>query len=330
MQVKTYTSAGAYITTLSPDLILTMPSWSANINAWLGELSVTISDLTIANEGEIIKITDMHMWVERVLYTGEITRSNHNYERSGRKTKEIRALGFYAGFSSVLYKSSGNYEFTKTGNLSDIISDLVDVYLMAYPWRLTKAITSNTTAITQSFNGVSLQSALSTLIKLSDFAFFIRADGVFEYFDLTSTTLHKLTLGKHIADMKLEYTVEKIVNAHTVRYGIGAGDSVTALDSASVSQYGLHETYERNTTNLATATSIANAKITKNKMQRASVRLIVTDAYDYYAILPGHLIQIRNHFEGIDLYNVARIDYGQYEATITLDLYEGVNSDLTP
>lgn len=330
MQVKTYTSAGVYICTISPDIILTMPSWSANINAWLGELTITISDLDRANEWEIIKITDIHMWSERVLYTWEITRSTHNYDRSGWKTKEVRALGYYASFSDVLYKSAGNYEFTKSGNLSDLIGDVVDVYLAAYPGRLTKNISTNTTSVTQEFSGVSCQTALSTFRKFSDFAFFIRADSVFEYFDLTSATIHKLTLGKHIADMKLEYTIEKIINSHTVRYWVGVWDQVTATDSSSVSQYWLHETYERNITNITTATNLANAKIAKNKSQRASVRIIVTNSYDYYSILPGHLIQVRNYFDGIDMYNVARIDYGQYEATIRLDLYEGINSDLTP
>jgi pseudouridine-5'-phosphate glycosidase len=117
---------------------------------------------------------------------------------------------------------------------------------------------------------------------------YIGADGVLQFHPKsTVSTLHKVQIGRNVDKITIEENGEKIVNKYMTKYG--GGSVYTKSDATSITNNGLRELYEDNSTkltNLATATIYGDNYVSDRKDAKRKITIEINALYDIESIEP--------------------------------------------
>lgn len=307
--IKTYSLSGDLIKTISPRDVMGDISWSSQINGWQWEIRVRLSGyIGTFIDGEILRVfvTNEYYPSGKCVYTGVITKTVYEYWKN--EYTEIVALGLHVLFGFKLHPNG-----TKSGTVSSILSDIIDVMNTSYGNIFTKDIeaTSNTASINLEYQNVS--SALSK-ISVDGYSWNIDWEGKFIWKQNSLQAVHRLSLGWTIEKMTSSFDREEMRNRVIVKYSSGV---TTSEDLSSISESFLREEYIENTdiTTLWYSQTFWNSKLQDSK----PTMKISVSSYDIYSILPGHFIRILNTNLPIEnISHVFRINYRKDGADIEL------------
>lgn len=135
--IKVYTTAGEYVRTFSPSVVMNGVSFTAQKNGGQGEmrvrLNIPFTSAAVAYNN-IIKVyeTDDANPNGRQIYMG-IVGSLQRISESGAEYVEMRALGLASMLSWVYYDNAGNNIFTKNQEPAETIKNIIDTFRLKYP-----------------------------------------------------------------------------------------------------------------------------------------------------------------------------------------------------
>ncbi len=139
--IKIYTTAGAYVRTLPPSVVMTGVSFSAQVDGGQGQATIKLSipfNTSLIAYNNIIKIyeSDDANPTGRQIYTG-IVGSLQRTNEGGAEFVEIRAVGLASMLSWIYYDAAGAYSFSKNTDASNIMKDIIDRFAVKYPGLIT-------------------------------------------------------------------------------------------------------------------------------------------------------------------------------------------------
>lgn len=227
--IKVYTLAGTYIRTLSPGVVMTGVSFSAQLNGGQGEARIRLAipfNTSLISYNNIIKIyeSDDANPTGRIIYTGivgSLQRANDN----GAEYVEIRAVGLASMLSWIYYdQSGGSYAFSKNQEVALTLKDIIDRFATKYPGLITYTGTSVETAGLTANLAFSYDKALDAVKKTTEttqFWWTIDGAGVLQFHPRTGgigQTHHKVDMGADVDTIQIEENVEKLVNRYILTY----------------------------------------------------------------------------------------------------------------
>ena len=318
-----YTPAGVYIKDL--ENIISDFSVTKNLNGGLNSIEITIkAPIDDYDEYDFVKnptgairygnrvkviLNDTYN-TDKVIFWGYLTDINPNFSNG----QERVSLTFYSALSKLsndylrTYSDPIDFYYVETAkSTSTIIKDILDNYrnnvsnpMISYTWGTSISDCAN--VVTYTFDRVK---HLDSLKKIQEYLpatwyWYVDALGVVYVKDSSSTTQHKLTLGKNISELSVKKSSAEIVNYFFLWNGRAALDSSYVYedyaDEDSQKLYDKMVLFQDDSEVLASTVADirGTALITNKKDPQEQWTLTITDDYDIASLEPGHRVSIRN------------------------------------
>ncbi len=368
---KIYTQSGTYVKTWSTDVV-SYPSFRTVLNGGSGELEVKLArrydnfgegddvklmnkvELWVADEDNVdnnisevlydVSLWDVDRWDTlvysyRKIYTGYISAYSPMVDDEEQYINVV-LLGYATQASfKVIKDQSGLTQFTLTSvDPAVAMRTVIDYYRADGNYEIDYTGTSIQlvgTAITYTFNEMTLQEAIDKIVEMTPYNYFwfIDANGIVNLKRLSSTADHTIKVGSDISYLESTRRAENITN---VVYLIGGGSPNLYNKysrSASINTYGKFERklQDGNVTDNDTADAMAKRYL--DTFQEPETRAIIKivdncgvdrhkgqDIEDYQV---GDTIQIKNlNFgaKGLTLWDVAQWDTDVWDNTFQYTL----------
>jgi hypothetical protein len=318
-----YTPAGVYIKDL--ENIISDFSVTKNLNGGLNSIEITIKapiddydeydsvknptgSIRYGNRVKVL-LNDTYN-TDKVIFWGYLTDINPNFS-SGQ---ERVSLTFYSALSKLsndylrTYSDPIDFYYVETAkSTSTIIKDILDNYIdnisnsmISYSWGTSISDCGN--VVTYTFDRLK---HLDSLKKIQEYLpatwyWYIDALGVVYVKDSSSTTQHKLTLGKDIIELSVKKSSAEIVNYFFLWNGRSTADASYVYedyaDAGSQAEYDKMVLFQDDTEVLASTVADirGTALITNKKDPQEQWTLTLTDDYNLASLEPGHRVSIRN------------------------------------
>lgn len=336
---KVYSFAGAYVGTLSPNRVASLPTYNEKINGGQGQMSITYF-IDFDDFGEDILIKHMNFIrvyeideenkLGRIIYTGFISQYAP-FIKGAQQGVRITLLGLVSLLSLAYFKDGTNYTRSYSSiDPSVIATEIITHFNSVYggSWIGTSGgnVQSVGTPITYSFEDRTWLDALNDTFSYSSGGWWwrINKDGELYLKPKPSSATHTFTIGKDLEEIEVSKTNEKIKNALQYRYDSGASISDYS-DSASQTAYGKREEVYNNdgTTNSSTIDQYGDKFIADNKDPKVRARLVVNSNYDIESIEAGETCNVRNFKNGStvlpDNMQIVSIQYAPDKVVLLLE-----------
>jgi len=277
-QLKQY-RAWTYIKTINPDTIDSSISFTAQQNAWQGEMRLLIVENFENNDyvfGDIIRLyvfSDLVQW--HLIYTGYIESINQS--ATTNEQIEIRLLWVATLLKSFFYRVGASRTFNKTDTPLNILTQILANF-NTDSW-LSFAIDDSfatPTSINIDFNFKSCYDAIVEVMWFVDWYWYI--DQNYKLQLRQYETKHSLTYGKNISKLDISSNIN-IFNRLYLNY---IGWPKTYNDVASQTAYWIREKTITNNDikNTATADGFATQWLSDNANPNKTTTLDLTDQYE--------------------------------------------------
>lgn len=338
-QIKVYEIDWSYKTTISPSQVMNDLTFSANINWWQWQLSVS---LDIAFDNTTFDLTDVVEVYEidasnknwRLIYTWYVTQLQRQYSNKWEYVSLV-CVWLYAMLANLYFYSSA-YKFTLNQAPDQTIKDILDYFNTVYTWsRFSYSwgwISAYGSSINIEFDHTKCTDAISNTQKATtDFYFYIDKDGQAIYKTKTFSTVdHNFTIWKDVDDLKANENVENVVNKYMLAYGSGTS-AWPYTDATSQATYWVREKYEliSNIKDLASANNYWNKYIAQYKDHKREIVLTINNNYDIESIRPWQFVKVNNTDYSIDWLQIQKIQYSQDKVIVYLDNYSTLSQALS-
>lgn len=346
-EVKIYELDGSFVQTMKASQCMNDFSFSSSINSGQSdcdiELDLPFGDSTYT-EWLFAKVLcyDENNLEGVVIFTGQISKTRRTYT-AGIEKINLTILGLPSLLNDVYFPNS-----TKNQSAGQTVKDIIDHAATLYPGWITYTTGIETwPTVSLTFENKTCIEALNMVKDATSYSFSITPQGVVNFFQTSTGTIHKLTLQKDLQSIVVDVDTEEIVNYYTLKW---SGGTVIRQDSASITQYGQKELYEENTDiwDLTSAQTAANAYIAKNKVPKYKTSLVLNGSYTFSSIAfwddtdswndsqywndwditgiedvqIGDLVTVKNTPYAINGLKIAKIDYNPEELKIELDDFD--------
>lgn len=179
------------------------------------------------------------------------------------------------------------------------------------------------------FIGSTIQEVIKKSLELSPSGFYYTVDlGTNEFImkDTSETADITLTIGKHIKDLDLVFSIENMVNKYLFTGGdTGSGTNLYKeyQDTSSINTYGVR--LERRTDNRvtlsATANALGNTVIAEGKDELSETTVeVLAGTMDLFTLTPGVTIGFNGSGTFIDdlIFQITRVEYSPEKARIDI------------
>lgn len=316
-QIKTYNIDWTYKDTINPNEILNDISFSANINWWVWQLSIKTTYPFSENRynwWEYVKVVlfdDYHKdWLQIYYwYISQIIREI----QSSREYTTLICLWINSLLNDVLFT---NWTYSKTP--SDMISDVL-TYFQTYYNCITAWTIDDSIATTQWYNRQykNCQEIFTSVCEWNGLNFFVDWEWKLQVF--TEWKTHFLHLHYDIDSMKIEDTIEDIVNSYSVARSWWTVKTYT--DEDSIATYWIKRKYESNDklNNVSTQDIYWNQYIADHKNPKEVMSITLNTNIAYEDIKPWDKITVLNAWIEITNKTVNKIQYKPDECVLTID-----------
>ena len=278
----------------------------------------------------------------RLIYTGFVSQVSPQLS-SRKESVSVEVLGLASLFSQMLYKDGSSVEVAKVGiDPSVVITECILQLQTEYPpasgtqWVGTDPVTgirtgsqvgSVGTNIDYTFSRQTMIKAINQAVELAGGNWFWMIDkgGDFIFKEKPTSPAHEFVIGKHIIDLDITRSVERVKNHCTVTYGDPEA-IVVSEDLVSQALYGLREEYQsgKSTDDSVAAQQIADKVIAESKDPETSIVLrIQNGAYDGETIRAGDTCKIKNYNKTFPIFTenmlIHKVSYTQNIVTIELE-----------
>lgn len=349
-QVKHYDIDNAFIGVIPPEIIKNEISFTAQKNGGQGQLNLVLN-LWFTNNN-FVKYQYIRVYIVNdfhpsgyLIYSGYIDDVNQDYD--GSESIELRILGLGSLLTDVLYKSSGNLEFTQSDDPADIIKDIIALHNTEYPWILSEWDIDNYGTVT-SYN-ISKMYCFDVLKKVEESAenyyWYIDQFGKLDFLPQWDVK-HIFTYWKNIDNLH-KGDKKTIRNKLYLYYDWG---NKTYTNAASIAKYKVREEVITDTTidNVTTADAFAANYFAENADPEDQVDFVISMLYkaqsdmpfwddivdrddttiwgewavgSFELIRPGQIVKINNIATSI-IGQVEKITYWIDKMTISLNKYD--------
>lgn len=332
-QIKIYWIDGAYKATINPKQIMNDLTFSANINWWQWQMTVSLnipfSDTTYWLT-DVVKVTcfdeDNIAW--RLIYTWYITQLDRIYS-SWVERIDLKCLWLYSLLNTAFYYSAW-FDFIKNQAPDATIKDVIDNFNTLYTaWRFSYTawnISAYWSNINIAFDYTKSNIAIANIQKATnDFFFYIDQNGDVTYKSDTFVALdHKFTVWKDVQSINVDESVENVVNKLILKRGSTATVAWPYEDATSQSEYGLHENIVNasDIQDVSSANIYWNTYIDKNKDSKSEIVLTINSNYDLESIRPWQFVSVYNTDLEMKQLQIQKTQYKSDQVVVYLDKYE--------
>lgn len=357
--IKTYTYTDTYKSTINPDIIKNVPTFSAQINGWLWNLRLSLDieiDNTDYEHGDIVRVFNRD---NLLIYAGKIDFIN----KTATNFEEIELIinGIYSYLGRSVYDTGGDFALTLSWDAKELIDNAIDDY-NAENWADFPIIKQ-----TELF-GVDIKYEVSYATNeriIRDVAntarwyyYYLDENNNFVFREKWGEPQHIITFKKDIFELYKENDSTQLYNRLWVKWkvwdGIGASpEQYNDLTSQAI--YGIREKFidNQNLDNLDAVDEFWAKFLEENAVPKRSITLQVSSDYKYQKFLtfddlattsfddlatttfdelfenqsidtmkPWDILKIRNL--KIDFWNllIAKKDYNPYTTKLYLDYYD--------
>lgn len=357
--IKVYTYADVYKSTINNNIIKNVPTFSAQINWWLGNFNLELNlpiDNTDYEHGDIVRVFNRD---NLLIYTWKIDFINKNATNFEEVTLVINWI--YTYLERNVYDANGNFSFSLSWDAKVIIDNVLDEYNneMGSDFPVIKQ--------TQPFGvNIKYEVAYATTMRIIKdvaetakwFYYYLDENNNFIFREKWGEPQHIITYKKDIFELDIEEDSTRLYNRVLVKWKVW--DWVWASpeqynDFASQAKYWLREKYIDNQAldNIAAVDEFWARFLDQNALPKRQITLTVSSHYRYNKALsfddlattsfddlatttfdnlfgkqsidtmkPGDILKIRNL--KIDFWNllIAKKDYNPYTTKLYLDDYD--------
>ena len=326
--IKIYTIAGDFVMVVPPSKIMSNISFSSVINEWQGQLSVKLNypfSQTIISMGNIIKVfavTESYQ-LGKQIYVWSIDDINRVLEKNGEYI-EIRAIGIGSLLGRGYYKNWSSKVFTKNQEPATTIKDIIDLFLLKYPWAIYydwTSIENYWSSLSFDFSNDFNNLAIKKIVSTIPFFWSVDWDWKINFHPKNwwiGVLTHNVTVWKDIDGLVASENSENVKNSYTLNY---TGGTVSGSDSASITQYGEREYEETKAeiSNVGTANIAVATYILENKDYKKRTSCTVNSQYNIESIRPWDLLTVRNLDYSILTLQINRIEYDTNTARLEME-----------
>jgi len=334
--IKVYDLANTLERVLSPNIVMSGISFSAQIGGGQGQMSVrlklpvTTTDIWYNNILRVYETDENSS--PRLIYTGLVGNIVRAIENTGEYI-EVRCVGIASLLSFFYFYQSSSYTFTKSQAWDVTLENIIDYFSTKYPGLLsyTGGSLETVSSVSLDFSYTKCLDAVKSVANAFKTSWwYIGADGVLQFHPKSSiTTLHKVQIGRNVDRITIEENGEKIVNKYMTKYG--GGSVYTASDATSITDNGLRELYEDNSTkltNLGTATIYGDNYVSNSKNSKRKITIEINTLYDIESIEPWDFVSVQNtDYEILNL-QVVKLEYNMDRIKLELDDYSSFTDEL--
>lgn len=290
-----------------------------NINGGVGPLSFTIArKFDDYNADGLINLLDcVEIWLQdkethgRRVYSGLIDNIEAGVDETG-ETVTLNCIGHTSRFSQSLDWDGTNIRLKRSGNVANIMKDVIDNYRTRYsnPFINYTAGSVDTTGNTAklTFPSFSVLESIEAVRMQggTDWYWYVDADRVFYYLRKPTTPTHTFSFGKHLSSYKKSKSVTDLKNVFLYWNGLQKKDknfiSKRYYNTTSINDYWDRYEISNDPTikDVTTANQLGTAFVSANKSPNIRLRFTVKDSnldkngYDIESIEPGHTCCIIN------------------------------------
>jgi len=326
-QIKVYTKANVYKSTISPKDIISDISFSQNINAWQWAMTITLNkplETTDYINWDLIKIWEMddndktgsqiYFWFINGIIRNQTVTS---------QTVELECLGVWALLSDVLFYYWGVFNPTINADPATIIKAVVDYFNTKYAGSI---LTYTAWSIVNYWSSVNIGTyylscfdAIKNTAETTDYYRFIDWTGLVNFKPYPTTSTHKLTNQKDVESIVITNDITDIVNKLHLEW-----DSIWVgvySDATSITNYGLRETYlsKSNIKDVPSSNIYWGNYIADNKDPKKIISVTVNTKYNIESIKPWDTIKIKNFNYLIDNLQVKQTSYDGDKTVLSLE-----------
>lgn len=288
--IKIYSQAGAYKTTINPKKIKSDISFSEELNWWQGNITISLDfpyNYNLIGKWDIIKVNVIDelypKWKPR--YWGYVEYINRINDEDSERI-ELSILWLFTLLNEVMYKSIsqwGAYDFSITDDPRDIVWEIIDNFNTVYPfwwsWLLIKDIEWYGSNVTIPFTYVDSLSAIKTVQELIGRQFFIDENRTVKFKPKTDGATHTFKLDNELVSINSSETILNLVNRFFVTRNWWI--TKTYEDLTSQSLYWIREKWERKDDIVEESVQDAywNQYIADNKDPKAESKLLINYKY---------------------------------------------------
>jgi hypothetical protein len=335
--VKLYTLAGAYLTTLRPKDIVQDIKFRSEKNGGFGQAKIVLNlpfddfgeggNVNFMNRMEVYEV-DASNPLGRLIYTGFMS-GYKPVAKGSRDYVEITCLGVVSLLKLLLYKSGGSFTVTHTAQDPAVIfKAIIDYFNTQYPAGLISYsgghIDNVGSSVTYTFDKKKCLDALTTTFTLAKPGWWWKIDGQGQVWlkQKPASATHVFTMGKDVEEASVDKTSETVTNQVRVQYATG---NVDVTDAPSIAQFGLRDAYITDTQigNAATATERGQKEVNDKKAEKIRAKLIINNFYDIETIAVGDTCKVKGVNKDSVLFSdnmqIVSVDYDPSSVSLELE-----------
>ncbi len=357
-QLKVYSIAWTYKTTISQNKIFSEISFSSQINWWQGKLNINIAlefDNTDFDFWDVVKVycyDDNHTtWKQIYLgFVNEINRIQSNNEIY----IQISLIWMAWMLSNILFDSSWKV-FTKTDEPATILQSIIDYFntqvggnWISYTtswwtliwstatevigrWSWTEdyistwdvsswwSIDTYWTDVSLDFNYDSCWTAIKKVAEITNFRWYVDWTWMFYFKPKPTTITHSFTNQRNLDEIKWDEPRTSIINKLYLERDWGT--IKTYEDITSQTTYWIMEKKESKTDlqNETSQDEFWNNYIDENKLAKKQIKLTINSNYDLETIQVWETIRVNNFVYNIAWLQIQSVDYKPYFCNVNLE-----------
>lgn len=343
---KVYDINSTFLGVLDPQKIMSLPTFTEEINKGQGEMTITFVDdfddfdMTLVAIMNLIKIyvVDEDNPLGRLLYTGFIEEVSPFV--SGAKVGiEINLLGLVSLLEKSYYKSGSNYSVTHTSqDPADIFKAIVDHFNTIYPAGLISYSGGNVDTVgqtvTYTFEDNKWLDALKKIYEYTDTDWWwrINCDGQVYLKAKPVSATHVFTIGSDVKSLKIPNSAKQIVN--DLQYRDGSTDHDYS-DATSQTNYKKRSALisDSSTTDATTIDQYGAKYIAEKKDPVKRATATITSNYDIESVHVGDTCRFENVKIGANILNdnmsIKSVHYSPNEISIELEKNVNLETELS-